>query len=1189
MRSPHFTPRRPAAGESAEKSPTSEPPAGFLPTYQGLPSQGIPRERLVLAIERGVAQRSRRGQGPPIQRTISDEVEPSDEDWTSERALAYFNHHGLLDSVMVGLDLKGSKADFLKPLILAKIVELGKAEEAYDQAGVAAAARTAAQYMADQMKPIKEAHTFDSAEPQVDFWMYSHDDSMQEAWGKLMLGRLKHLIHQPVESALPEIKDLIRRTTSFDQEHEHFSILRQMALMLKDYEAKDQLVDEFEFALGSSFIATPGADENRHRTEAMVEVGDAVVTGPKKNAFAQKIMAEVRHLTKGKPDLHALSLKLQVTLLKVRKHLIKLGFTTGNVQAKSLELGFAAADELLLDRVLALDPEAFLVERFLKDRDDTAEFKRIAAVLQVEGLDAITSPSDLTAEQVKALKNAIAVEETDRNAQIDQAVEADAGVVKANYTLLIQKILAVQEADEVLDPLFQQQSIANHLNQVSYYATETLYSDVPPAKERLLAIKQGLLLKPDIADAADHVKDAWLGKAKLRTNYTELLDSIRTLDLNPDHLVDALPAIEPDQLQEVGIALDKHFFASVMGGIVDAEVNLSAGYLPALQAAEGDQLVRLAYFMRFVPKAELLAEYKTLLAAHPDQIEALNQKLFSVTKIDLNAGGGITALSAPITRVLLETVSFPGHPDKWKASAVAIKGKLAEDHHLEALDEEYQELFDHVHEKTLGTDVFTLGRTVIFPQGGNAIAVKLLKAGESVSEFHKELAMQKYLAAKKEELGLKSDYPTAIGTFTVDETTFGRLQQRILTGMTATKEKAVQDEEPKVKDIALEAGAHKCTVMLYKAPKNYFLYQNQAGLSSVAFRGALPAPDEESLTAGRANFFEDAMILLREGVGFPQLIDLNHNSERIYNWMIDVSRVFETSLQGMGKISNWKTAARYPNMRASGLADLGDMALLDEVEVDYTSEDSTNEQESSSGKIWSLQDQQKQKMFTAQYLGTYVLSSILTEAHGFFVTEKKQMVGSHAIEEQAMTEARPTLIARLSDVLKTAFKTFTKTFRDVDNTEALYGSIIKAKDVEELADQMIFIMSGQYVKHLQEDMLTGDAADYTLADDPGTSFKDKLDSLSPAKAIEAMKPLKDQQASASTARQALGDHGIYSIPIDRDGDSWVKKGDIEHDTQADPSHPFAVDLGFVNGPQPIPKLQDILYKLVTYAMLNVSK
>lgn len=1176
---------------SVDRHPAS---ATAVATRQVKDSQLRP-EQLSAAIERGIAQRARRQSprlsGSPLQRSLNDEVPVGDGAWNTARAGTYLTQHDLLNKVKDGLDLKGAREDFLRPLILAKIVEMGNAEAVHDQDAVRAAARTASEYMVQQMEPIKQAHTFEDDEPQVNFWMYTHEESMQKAWGKLMLGRLKHLIAQPPEAGLPEIKELIRRTTSFEQQHENFAILRQMAQMLKDYEAKDQLVDDFEQALGSSFIATPGRDENRHRVEAFVEVSDTVATGPKKNAFAQKLIAESRHLTKGLAHLDRGSLNLEFTLLKLRKHLLKLGFTTDNIAVKRAELGFSEDDDAHLAAVLALDPEAFIAKRFLNHRRDSEDFKRIASTLAVDGIDGIAQPSEISKQKFLELKAAISGEAEQREAQVNTAVEAEAQSIKLNYTNILEKILAAQEHAD-LDPLLMSDDhrFERSFRTIYAYACGGIYhGGFPVAKATILDIQQHLNEKPDIATPADHIKEHWLDKGALRNRYGELINEIQGLSIDTDRLVAAMPSIAPEELQEVGIALDKPFFASVMGGIVNADVDLSQGYLKALQAAEGDQLVRLAYFLRFVPKSELLAEYKVLLAEHPDEIEALNQKLFAVTKIDLNAGGGLTALSAPISRILLETVSFPDHQEEWETSATDVKAKLAENHHLDDLDGEYQDLLAHVHEKTLGTDVFTLGRTVIFPQGGNAVAIKLLKKGESVGEFHKELAMQKYLAAKKADLGLKSDYPTAVGTYTVDETTFDRLQQRIVTGMEATKQKAVQDEEPKVKDIALEDGAHKRTVMIYKAPKRYFTYQNQAGLTSAHFRGDLPELNEEALTAGREKFFEDAMILLRHGIGFPQLIDLNHNSERIYNWMIDVSRVFETSLQGMGKISNWKTAARYPNMRATGLADLGDMALLDDVQVDYGTEDSTNEQESSSGKIWSLQAQQKQKMFTAQYLGTYVLSSILTEAHGFFVTQKKQLVGGSAISSHAMTLARPTLINRLSHVLKTAFKTFTKTFREVDNADALYGGVIVDADVEQLADQMIFIMSGQYVSKLKDDMLTGDLEDYELAEESGTSFADKLNELNPSKAIEKMRPLKEQQASASNARQALGAHGIYTIPLERGGDDWVKKDDIVQDTETDPSHPFAVDLGFVNGPQPIPKLQDILYKLVTYAMLNVSK
>jgi hypothetical protein len=120
------------------------------------------------------------------------------------------------------------------------------------------------------------------------------------------------------------------------------------------------------------------------------------------------------------------------------------------------------------------------------------------------------------------------------------------------------------------------------------------------------------------------------------------------------------------------------------------------------------------------------------------------------------------------------------------------------------------------------------------------------------------------------------------------------------------------------------------TAYIYKVnPKecDYFTYLHDVVLS-----------DAEYEKANRVAV-HDLYTLLGHGVVFPQLADLFHNSEHVddredkgrYLVMVNLLR----SRGGSGRLTGWKEAVEFPNVRASGLADLGDRASINDY-IGYT-------------------------------------------------------------------------------------------------------------------------------------------------------------------------------------------------------------------------------------------------------------
>lgn len=195
------------------------------------------------------------------------------------------------------------------------------------------------------------------------------------------------------------------------------------------------------------------------------------------------------------------------------------------------------------------------------------------------------------------------------------------------------------------------------------------------------------------------------------------------------------------------------------------------------------------------------------------------------------------------------------------------------------------------------------GRTMLFSDDSNNVfAVKVLKKGEVKSCLSKEYQMTNYLIKHQHRLNLQSDLPKPLGVYPVKRTEI--LQQCC--------------QSPHYEQfIELISDSEELEVYVYNAPLSYFTYlhDEQQTISELA-------------SSVKKNM-HDLFVLLKEGIVFTQLADIFHTQvnkelredKGRYYALVQLLKVFQPHL---GRIDQWQKSVEFVNLRASGLADLGD-------------------------------------------------------------------------------------------------------------------------------------------------------------------------------------------------------------------------------------------------------------------------
>lgn len=233
-------------------------------------------------------------------------------------------------------------------------------------------------------------------------------------------------------------------------------------------------------------------------------------------------------------------------------------------------------------------------------------------------------------------------------------------------------------------------------------------------------------------------------------------------------------------------------------------------------------------------------------------------------------------------------------------------------------------------EFTIESEVFSdlvferiLGRTIICINSiGHRIAFKIQKEDESTKTLKKEYYSLCVLNAKKAALGLKSYIPTPLKLL--------QLSHQSL--MIWLSKQTNLDTQSLINSIG-HAPYHG--VLCYQVDSqyaDYFTYLHDPAL-----------PFSQFVMANR-RAVHDLCRLMGEGILFHQLADLFHNSEKNhearseggrYTVLIDLI-LNQLNYKGSGRLTGWKKSVRYPNLRGTGLADLGDWFRMNQI---YTLDD----------------------------------------------------------------------------------------------------------------------------------------------------------------------------------------------------------------------------------------------------------
>ncbi len=294
------------------------------------------------------------------------------------------------------------------------------------------------------------------------------------------------------------------------------------------------------------------------------------------------------------------------------------------------------------------------------------------------------------------------------------------------------------------------------------------------------------------------------------------------------------------------------------------------------------------------------------LFEHPEALKKIceNQSMLNYLRI-FDGGDSIDHWSKITKYVLDSTPPVRKHSTKLQLSNYLYEMKLPEHYNTMKLNEVNKYQFLRMQ-----------GRTLLFEmETKKIVALKIQKKNEKIAELIKEYRTAGYLFDHAEKYGLKSQYPEPKNIIILTD-----LKKWISSNITNQKQK---------KDL-YEMIGDKNRYAAYEyhvdnSKNNYFTYLHDISISNDEFH--------------RVNriVIHDLFTLFKHGVIFSQLADIFHNLEHVtdradkgrYIVLVNLLRNFYK--KGSGRLTNWMQSVAYPNVRATGLADLGDRVSIDDL------------------------------------------------------------------------------------------------------------------------------------------------------------------------------------------------------------------------------------------------------------------
>ncbi|MDP1574254.1 MAG: hypothetical protein Q8L78_04905 [Coxiellaceae bacterium] len=209
-----------------------------------------------------------------------------------------------------------------------------------------------------------------------------------------------------------------------------------------------------------------------------------------------------------------------------------------------------------------------------------------------------------------------------------------------------------------------------------------------------------------------------------------------------------------------------------------------------------------------------------------------------------------------------------------------------------------------------------LGRTLIFTNDSNYLAIKVQKKEESLFDLEKEYSAMQLFSKQSTTVTLQSDIPLAKGIYLLPKSEITKL---FPIGKDTSCEAIMT-----LTSLGLEDTLNQATHCLIYTVNNYgyFTYLHDHTISS------------DNFATANQKIVSDLVATLKEGIVFDRLADIFHtqkdtesrtDSGRYLVLVALLRRHHAIHLtHSSGRVDRWQEAIRYVNLRASGLADLGD-------------------------------------------------------------------------------------------------------------------------------------------------------------------------------------------------------------------------------------------------------------------------
>lgn len=242
----------------------------------------------------------------------------------------------------------------------------------------------------------------------------------------------------------------------------------------------------------------------------------------------------------------------------------------------------------------------------------------------------------------------------------------------------------------------------------------------------------------------------------------------------------------------------------------------------------------------------------------------------------------------------------------------------------------------------------TRGRTLIFSLRDTLWAFKMQRLGEDRECLNREARAMVAKSSRSE-----SDIPWSAGVHPV-----GRLPADLLGGMAGL-------------GLPLDPGH---VALVYRAAAGYFDYANEV--------------DDASRRQGTRRAAQDLFAWLRQGEVFTALTVKNHSvtgeGERRYEWMIDCCWN-GAARRGLGRLDRVNAVCRYPNVRATGIADLAELDCFDTLIEPYLNSrlEPARPRLDPVANLFAEGQPLARRLFLLRFAGDYLLDLTLLVADGY--------------------------------------------------------------------------------------------------------------------------------------------------------------------------------------------------------------